>query len=54
MSSSGALIDTFGGFYQATQRINRAIKEFNDLSWEYERAMKNGADAIELAKNLEE
>ena len=54
MSSSGALIDTFGGFYQATQRINRAIKEFNDLSWEYERAMKNGADATELAKNLEE
>lgn len=47
-------VEIFGAFYHTTQRLNAALQKTADLQWEYERMLKRGADATELATNLEE
>ena len=46
-------VEAFGDFYQATQKINQALKKQNDLQWEYNRMLRNGADTADLAINME-
>jgi hypothetical protein len=45
-------VDIFGEFYQATQKVNAAMKKATDLAWGYERALKGNANSIELYHNL--
>ena len=44
----------FGAFYHAVQKVNIAMQKLKDLQWDYERSIKGGADAVEVATNLEE
>jgi hypothetical protein len=48
------LNDTFGDFYKATTAVERALKKAADLQWDYEKALNNGADAVELSSLLEQ
>jgi hypothetical protein len=47
-------VEIFGDFYHATEKLNSALEKTADLQWEYERMLKNGAKATELATKLEE
>ena len=47
-------IEVFGDFYRATEKLNAQLEKTADLQWKYERMLKNGAKATELAANLEE
>lgn len=46
--------ERFGEFYQATQRVNKALRDLNNLQWQYEKALKGEGNAKELLLNLEE
>ena len=46
--------ERFGEFYQATQRVNKALRDLNKLQWQYEKALKGEGNAKELLLNLEE
>ena len=53
-SSLVPALETFGELYHATNRLNAAMRKTADLQWDYERILKKGADATELAANLEQ
>ena len=52
-SSLTTVIETFGALYQSTQKIESATRKLSDLQWDYERLLKSGASAAELAANKE-
>ena len=53
-SSLAHSVKVFGDLYHATQKLNAALEKTQQLQWDYERALNNGADALELSQNLEE